>query len=81
VEANQGVTALTFYVDGKIIGSQAASLYFKTDPTCGQEGTVSVTKSPKGYSYSVKDQNGIEWWSGVVNITANGCLLQQLFIQ
>ena len=77
-----GATALTFYLDGVVIGSSAASVYYTSAPTCGQP--VSVTKSlgslkSKTFSYSIKDQTGYEYWSGNVTLDAsNSCSQTQL---
>jgi hypothetical protein len=76
-------TALTYYVDGAVVGSSATSVYWTGAPDCGQSGSITVNKSlgnvkNKSYNYSVKDQDGIEYWSGVANFTANTCTALQL---
>jgi hypothetical protein len=78
-----GATALTYYVDGQVVGSSAASVYWTGAPDCDQSGSISVKKSlgsdkTKTYTYSVKDQTGFEYWSGVTNYTANTCVATQL---
>lgn len=78
-----GATALTYYVDGAVAGSSAASVYWTGAPSCGQSGSVTVTKSlgnvkNLSYTYSVKDQTGFTYWSGVINFTANTCTKTQL---
>lgn len=78
-----GATALTYYVDGQVVGSSAASVYWTGAPDCGQSGSVTVTKAlgnvkNKSYTYSIKDQTGFEYWSGVSNYTANTCTAKQL---
>lgn len=78
-----GATSLTYYIDGTIAGSSAASVYWTGSPDCGQDGSVTVTKNlgnvkNKTYTYSVKDQTGFEYWSGTVNFTANTCLATEL---
>lgn len=80
---NDGATALTYYVDGKVVGSSAASVYWTGAPNCDQGGSVTVSKNlgnvkNKSYTYSVKDQTGFEYWSGTVNFTANTCTATQL---
>ena len=78
-----GATSLTYYIDGTVAGSSAASVYWTGAPDCGQDGSVTVTKNLGGvknktYTYSVKDQTGFEYWTGTVNFTANTCLATQL---
>ena len=80
-----GVTALTYFVDGKVVGSSAAYVYWTAEPDCGQNSSITVTKNlgnvkSKAYTYSVKDQDGNELWSGIINFTANTCLAIQLTI-
>ena len=74
---------LKYYIDGTLVGSAAASVYWQGAPECGQNGAVTVTKNlgnvkNKTYTYSVKDQDGYEYWSGIVNFTANTCSPIQL---
>tara|TARA_B110000046_G_scaffold182150_1_gene215572 strand:- start:892 stop:1335 length:444 start_codon:yes stop_codon:yes gene_type:complete len=78
-----GATTLTFYVDGQIVSSTAASVYWGGSPACGQNGSITVTKDlgsvkSKAYTFSVRDQTGWEYWSGVLNFTANTCEVQEL---
>lgn len=79
-----GATALTYYVDGAVAGSSAASVYWTGAPNCDQSGSVTVTKDlgnvkNKSYSYSVKDQTGFQYWSkSAENFTANTCTAIQL---
>lgn len=79
-----GITSLVYYVDGSVIGSSAANVYWSGAPTCGQSGSVGVTKSlgnspSKSFSYSVKDNSGNEIWAGTLNLNAkNSCLETQL---
>lgn len=78
-----GVTALTFYVDGQIIGSCAASVYNTSAPTCSGNGLASVTKSlgnssSKSFSFSIKDQTGVSRYSGSLTIDGSTCLIQRL---
>lgn len=81
-----GSTALTYYVDSKLVGSGAASVYWTGSPECGQAQSVTITTDlgiakNKTYSYSVKDQDGDEIWAGLVNFTANTCLKTELTYQ
>jgi len=78
-----GAVTLTFYVDGQIVGSTAANVYWTGSPDCGQNGSITVTKDlgnakNLSYTYSVVDQTGWEYWSGVLNFTANTCTSQEL---
>jgi hypothetical protein len=80
---NDGATTLTYYVDGQVVGSSATSVYWTSSPECGQNGSITVTKDlggvkNKSYTYSVKDQTGFEYWTGVLNFTANSCEAVQL---
>ncbi len=75
---NDDAITLTYYVDGEIVGSSATSVYWKGAPTCGQNASITITKQlggvkSKAYTYSVKDQTGFVYWSGVLNFTANTC--------
>lgn len=78
-----GATALTYYVNGAVVGSSATSVYYPSAPNCGQSASITVTKDlgsdkTKSYSYSVKDQTGFEYYSGNVTISANTCLKLEL---
>jgi len=75
---NDGATSLTYYVDGKVVGSSATSVYWTGKPNCGQNGSVTVTKNlgkvkSKSFTYSVKDDTGYEHWKGTVEFKANTC--------
>ena len=76
-------SSLTFYLNGQIIGSTATSVYWTGTPTCGQDGSITVTKDlgnvkSNAYNLSVKDQTGYEYWASVVNVNANTCLSFEL---
>ena len=75
---NDGATSLFYYVDGVMVGSASTSTYWTGIPDCGANGSVTVTKElgavkNKTYNYSIIDQTGYEYASGVVNFTANTC--------
>ena len=81
---NDSAVSLTYYLEGTVIGSTAADVYWTGAPTCGQSGSVSVTKDlgsekSKSYSFSVKDQTGFEYWKGTIAITGNTCKAEKLF--
>lgn len=78
-----GVTSLTYYFDGEIVGSSAANVYWTGAPDCGQTGSVTVEKDlgnikTQPYSYRVIDQTGFEVWEGIVNLKANTCIQFEL---
>lgn len=78
-----GATSLTYYINGQVVGSSATSVYWPGAPTCGQNGSITVTKDlanvkTQAYTLSVKDQTGFEYWNAVVNINANTCLRFEL---
>lgn len=73
-----GATILTYYVDGKRIGSDAAYVYWTGAPECGQSGSISATMEWKysrthTYSWAVVDRTGWEYWSGSEMLYANEC--------
>ena len=81
--AIDGITSLTYYVDGSVVGSSDASVYWTGSPECGTNGSITVSKNlgpsnSKSYSYSVKDQDGAEVWSGTLNFVGNQCTAIQL---
>lgn len=78
-----GSTALTYYVDGILAGSSAASIYWTAAPECGQAQSVTSKKDlgivkSKSYTFSIKDQTGTEIWAGTQTWTANTCLKLEL---
>jgi hypothetical protein len=78
-----GKSSYTYYIDGQLVGSSAASVYYTIAPNCGQSGTVSVTKplgtvKSKSSAYVVKDDAGVQIWAGTINFTANTCVAQEL---
>lgn len=73
-----GATVLTYFVDGKRIGSAEANIYWTGPPNCGQSGSMGVTQEWENsrihtYSYSVVDQTGWEYWGGSRMLSANAC--------
>ena len=73
-----GATTLTYYVEGSVVGSSAASVYWTGSPNCGIDGSVTISKDlgnvkSKSFSYSVKDQTGYEYFVGTLNFSANTC--------
>ena len=75
--------SLVFYVDGVVVGSTAANVYWNSAPSCGTNGSITVEKDlgfskSKSYNYRVVDNNNLELWSGNVSLDANTCLALQL---
>ena len=75
---NDGANVLYYYVNGSLVGSTAANLYWGSAPDCGNTGSISITKnlgSSKSFTenYVVKDQTGWTYWSGTVNYAAGKC--------
>jgi hypothetical protein len=73
-----GATTLTYYVDGQVVGSGATTVFWTGAPDCGQNGSVTVTKnlgnaSNLSFTYSIQDQTGFEYFTGVANFTENTC--------
>ncbi len=84
---NDGAISLTYYVDGKIVGSSAANVYWTglEPPNCGQEGLITVIKDlrdykTQAYSFNVKGQGGWEYWSGIINFNAGECFVLELHL-
>jgi hypothetical protein len=75
--------SLLFYVNGQLIGSTAASVYWMGAPDCGQNASITYTgtwqnNTSKTVSYEVWDEDGYQWWSGTITLNANNCLALQL---
>jgi hypothetical protein len=75
--------ALTYYVDGQIVGSSAANTYWTGAPNCDQSGTVAFSRDlggqkSKDFAYVVKDQTGHEYFKGTVTLSGNTCNQVQL---
>ena len=80
-----GITSLTYYVDGSVAGSQAANLYYTAIPNCGGSGTITISKTwtggkTKNYSFSTKDQTAtvVASMAGTATFTAKTCTAIQL---
>jgi hypothetical protein len=78
-----GATSLTFYLNGDVVGSTAASVFWAAEPDCGENGSITVTQDlgknkQQDYTLSVKDQDGFEYWNTKVTIKANTCLALEL---
>lgn len=80
---SDGATALTFYLNGEVVGSTAASVYWASEPDCGDDGTISVTQDlgknkTKTYTLSVRDQDDFEYWKTDITLEGNSCLALEL---
>lgn len=80
---NDGATALTFYVNGDVVGSSATTVFWAQEPNCGENGSITITRplgrnKSQSYNLSVKDQDGIEYWNTTLTITGNTCLVFEL---
>jgi hypothetical protein len=68
-----GVTSLTYRVNGELVGSSAANVYYFTTPDCGQNASITYSKEPGSYAFTVKDQAGVTYWEGTADLTDGGC--------
>jgi hypothetical protein len=80
---NDGATALTFYLNGEVIGSSAASVFWPNAPFCGADGSITVTEDlgknkAQVFTLSVKDQDSFEYWNTKVTLEGNTCLALKL---
>jgi len=80
---DDGSDALTFYVDGNVVGSTNVTQYWNSAPNCGDNASITVVKDlgkvkTQAFSYRVIDDIGDEIWSGTVNFNANSCLKMEL---
>ena len=78
-----GATALTYYVNGDVVGSSATSVFWPVEPFCGDDGSITVTEDlgnskRRTYELSVKDQDGNEYWNVDLILEANTCLIMEL---
>ena len=75
-----GITALTYYLDGNVVGSSGTNVYFASEPSCGANGTLSITKSlgtekTKTFALVVKDQDDYEVYTYSLTLAgaSSGC--------
>ena len=83
-----GVTSLSFYINGQSAGTSplyhpAWPMFSFNGPYCGQDSAVTFSKNWEAqrsplFSYSIKDQNGSERFSGSVIFIAKECVRVQL---
>jgi len=77
------ISSLTYYVDNKLVGSTSSNVYWNSSPSCGANGSITVSKSlgnvkNKSYEYEVRDQDGLVVWTGYENFTAGICTKLEL---
>lgn len=78
------VTSLAYYVGGELEGSSSSSIYYTTNPNCGDNGTITVTRElgtskTKQYAFKVEDPtDGEILWQGTITFEANTCTAYQL---
>jgi hypothetical protein len=69
---------VSIYIDGDYAGE--IDEWYSDNPGCGSNGCVTVTRTPGYYSWSARSSNGSEWEGGTIEISANGCGDQQLYV-
>ena len=62
-------------VGGRVTGN--ITRYHTTVPSCGADGTVTITAPAGSLSYSARNVQG-NTWSGTANVTANSCNTMRL---
>jgi hypothetical protein len=73
-----GVSGVTLYVDGVLVGSSLSSLYWNGEPSCDQQGNFKVTidmgkNISKTIQYEVKDNNGNSIYTDSYIVVAGDC--------
>ena len=71
----ENTATMKLYIDGKFVGSQASSQFFTSQPECNTNNVLEYEQniggsSTKSYSYSIKDEEDYEWFTGTVNLEA-----------
>ena len=80
---NDGAVSLTFYVNNQIVGSTATSVYWNSEPNCGQNATITHEQElgenkSQTYTYKIKDQRNHTYVEDIININADRCLIVKL---
>ena len=78
-----GSTSFTYYVEGKLIGSSAASVYWTGSPNCGQNQSITAevnlgSSRSKSVSYKVVDQDNDIIWQGSIELQGKTCMKLEL---
>ena len=73
-----GISGLTLYVDGQLVGSCLSTLYWTGEPNCDQQGNFKVTidmgkNSSKTIQYEVKDNNGNSLYTDSYMVLSGDC--------
>lgn len=80
----RGITSLSYYVDGKLIGSSSSSVYFNSVPDCNTTNVVKYTldlgsSKSKSILFKVTDPiDGEIVWEGTETLKANTCIQLEL---
>jgi serine/threonine protein kinase len=69
---------VSIYIDGDYAGQ--IDEWYSNNPGCGSNGCVTITRTPGYYSWSAQSENGSEWEGGTIEISANECGDQQLYV-
>jgi hypothetical protein len=77
------VTSLTTYVDGNLVASQAANVYFKSAPSCSSNGgmkfDINLKKNTTGkINVIVKGDDGEEYSNFFLDITSKDCTISEI---
>ena len=78
-----GISSLTYRVDGEVVGSAASDIFWTGAPDCGQDGSVTATRSLGNSTimnspFEVTDNFGDVIWQGTIEFGANLCIQQEL---
>ncbi len=80
---NNGGDTLNVYLGGQLVETLPSTVFWSSKPNCGQSGIIQFnrdlqTSKIKAISYSVRDQNGWVYWSGLLDFNANKCKIFEL---
>jgi len=72
------VTSLTTYVNGELMASQAAGIYFNSTPSCASNGgmkfDINLKKNTTGkINVIVKGDDGVEYYNEQLDIKSTEC--------
>lgn len=72
------VTSLTTYVNGELMASQAANIYFASQPSCSSNGgmkfDINLKKNTTGkINVIVKGDDGVEYYNEQLEIKSTDC--------
>ena len=82
--ATLGITMLTYSIENEIAGTVDASIFYVNAPACGGNNVMTLSRNLGGspsnfYPYSIKDQSGVEIWSGDLFISSAVCSTLEVF--